>query len=99
MAARCRRVRRAALEKDCAHSVAALFDALALPAAFTGRRRDGRAFKTVETDLGRNSGADTLRFVIILILAVLAVLAGLFVYGQMLEPETRTISQEAEDAN
>lgn len=49
--------------------------------------------------VSRNSGANTLRFVIIIILVALAALAGLFVYGQMLEPETRTISQEAENAN
>jgi hypothetical protein len=35
--------------------------------------------------------------VVILILIALAVLAGLFVYGQMLEPETRTITQEAQN--
>jgi len=39
-----------------------------------------------------------LRFVIILILIALAALVGLFVYGEMLEPETRTITQEAENA-
>jgi len=49
-------------------------------------------------DVGANSGADTLRFVIILILIALAALVGLFVYGEMLEPETRTITQEAENA-
>ena len=40
-----------------------------------------------------------MRFVIILILIALAALAGLFVYGQMLEPETQTITEEADYAN
>jgi len=38
------------------------------------------------------------RFVMIVVLIVLAALVGLFVYGQMLEPETRLIEQEAVDA-
>ena len=37
-----------------------------------------------------------MRFVVILILIVLAALAGLFVYGQMLEADTETITQEAD---
>ena len=39
-----------------------------------------------------------MRFVAIIILAALAVLIGLFIYGQMLEPETRTIEVEANEA-
>lgn len=39
-----------------------------------------------------------MRLVIIVILLLLAVLSGLFVYGQMLEPETREIIQELPDA-
>lgn len=38
-----------------------------------------------------------MRFVLILLALVLAGLAGLYVYGQMLEPDTRTIEQEALD--
>ena len=41
----------------------------------------------------RNSGV---RFVLILALIALAALVGLFVYGQMLEPETTTIEVEAD---
>ncbi len=40
-----------------------------------------------------------MRFGLILLLLVIAVLAGLFVYGQMLEPETATIEQEALDVS
>jgi len=43
-------------------------------------------------------GAENLRFVIILLLLAAAVLAGLYVYGQMLEPEQETIEQEAINA-
>ncbi len=39
-----------------------------------------------------------MRFVAIIILAALAGLVGLFIYGQMLEPETRTIEVEANEA-
>lgn len=39
-----------------------------------------------------------MRFVAIIILAVLAALVGLFIYGQMLEPETRTIEVETNEA-
>jgi len=35
------------------------------------------------------------RFVVILIVLALAALAGLFVYGQMLQPEVGTITIEA----
>jgi len=37
------------------------------------------------------------RFIIIVVLLILAGLAGLYVYGQMLEPQTRMIEQEALD--
>ncbi|MBB5519719.1 hypothetical protein [Amphiplicatus metriothermophilus] len=36
-----------------------------------------------------------MRFMLILVGVVLAALAGLFIYGQLLEPETRLIEQEA----
>ncbi|MEM8771679.1 MAG: hypothetical protein AAGD92_08525 [Pseudomonadota bacterium] len=36
-----------------------------------------------------------MRFVVILIVLVLAAMAGLYVYGHMLEPDTKTITQEA----
>ena len=39
-----------------------------------------------------------MRFVAILALAALAGLIGLFIYGQMLEPETREIEVEANHA-
>ncbi len=93
MTARCRRVRRAAPEMVCR------------------ARPDGDLWRgsPVEVDGGNCGGqsetgrakqrSDTLRFVIILILVALAALVGLFVYGQMLEPETRTITQEAENAD
>jgi hypothetical protein len=35
------------------------------------------------------------RFFLVIILLALAALAGLFIYGQLLQPETRTIEQEA----
>lgn len=38
-----------------------------------------------------------MRFAVILVLFVLAVLAGLYFYGDMLEPETQVITQEAEN--
>ena len=38
-----------------------------------------------------------MRFVLILLGLALAVMAGLFVYGQMLEVETTTITQEVEN--
>jgi len=37
------------------------------------------------------------RFVAIIILAVLVGLIGLFIYGQMIEPDTRTIEVEANE--
>ncbi len=40
-----------------------------------------------------------MRFVLILLGLAVLILAGLFVYGQMLEPETRTIEVEANDAS
>lgn len=40
-----------------------------------------------------------MRFVLILAVLIVAALAGLYIYGQMLEPETRTIEQEALDAS
>ncbi len=40
-------------------------------------------------------GSSFVRFVGILVLLALAGLVGLFVYGQMLEPETREIRTEA----
>jgi hypothetical protein len=46
---------------------------------------------------GRGSGK--VRFVLILLVLVLAALAGLYIYGQMLEPDTRTIEQEALDVS
>ena len=39
-----------------------------------------------------------MRFVLIMVVLVLAVMGGLFVYGQMLEPQTHTIEVEARDA-
>ena len=39
-----------------------------------------------------------MRFVLIVVVLAVAVLAGLYIYGQMLEPETRIIEQEALDA-
>lgn len=39
-----------------------------------------------------------MRFVAIIILAALAALIGLLIYGQMLEPETRTYEVEANEA-
>ena len=38
-----------------------------------------------------------MRFVLILVFLAAAVVAGLYVYGQMLEPQTRTIEVEALD--
>lgn len=40
-----------------------------------------------------------MRFVLFLFLFAIAALAGLFVYGQILEPDTRTIEQEAIDGS
>ena len=40
-------------------------------------------------------GSGFVRFVAILVLLALAGLVGLFVYGQMMEPETREIEMEA----
>lgn len=36
-----------------------------------------------------------MRFVLILVAVAIAAVFGLFLYGQMLEPETREIEQEA----
>ncbi len=44
---------------------------------------------------GRGSGK--VRFVVILLVLVIAALGGLYIYGQMLEPDTRVIEQEALD--
>ena len=40
-----------------------------------------------------------MRLVFIIFLLAIASLAGLYIYGQMLEPDTRTIEQEALDAS
>ncbi len=43
-----------------------------------------------------NKDGDTqVRLVLILLLLLAAAMGGLFVYGQMLEPETQTITEEA----
>ncbi|MEM9495566.1 MAG: hypothetical protein AAGA09_06145 [Pseudomonadota bacterium] len=39
------------------------------------------------------------RFILIVVFLALAVLAGLFIYGQSLQPQTRVIEQEAIDAS
>ena len=39
-----------------------------------------------------------MRFILIVVLLALAALAGLFIYGQLLQPEVRTIEQEAINA-
>lgn len=39
-----------------------------------------------------------LRFVIILLVLAIAAMAGLYIYGQMLEPEQQMIEEEARDA-
>lgn len=36
-----------------------------------------------------------MRFVLIIVVLLAAAVAGLYIYGQMLEPETQTIEQEA----
>ena len=46
---------------------------------------------------GRGSGS--VRFTLIIAFLALAVLAGLYVYGQMLEPQTRTIEVEARNGS
>lgn len=43
-------------------------------------------------------GKVSVRFVAIIVLLALAGLIGLFVYGQMMEPELREIEVEAENA-
>jgi hypothetical protein len=43
-------------------------------------------------------GAANLRFIIVLLLATAAILAALYVYGQMIEPEQEMIEQEAINA-
>ncbi|MEO1243625.1 MAG: hypothetical protein AAFX54_17080 [Pseudomonadota bacterium] len=40
-----------------------------------------------------------MRFVLIIVALLAAALAGLYIYGQMLEPETQTIEQEALDVS
>ena len=40
-----------------------------------------------------------MRFVLITVFLVIAALVGLFIYGQMLEPETAVIEQEAVTAD
>lgn len=39
-----------------------------------------------------------MKFFLVIIVLALAALAGLFIYGQLLQPETRTIEQEAVSA-
>lgn len=39
----------------------------------------------------------TVRFIIVILLLFLAAMAGLYVYGQMLDPEQRMIEEEARD--
>ena len=39
-----------------------------------------------------------MRFILIIFLLALAALVGLYIYGGMIEPETRTIEQEATGA-
>jgi hypothetical protein len=46
---------------------------------------------------GESGASDVKVFLLVIILAVV-VLAGLFTYGQLLQPETRTIEQEAASA-
>lgn len=38
---------------------------------------------------------DDVRLVLIIVVLLAAAVAGLYIYGQMMEPETRTIEQEA----
>ncbi len=38
-----------------------------------------------------------MRFIIVILLLFLAAMAGLYVYGQMLDPEQRMIEEEARD--
>ena len=58
---------------------------------------DVGAFPNFGPNLGE--GVVYVRLVLILVVLVIASLAGLYIYGQMLEPETRTIEQEALDAS
>lgn len=65
----------------------------------------GPVLRTGGHDLGRRVGtretqrrAIGVRFVVIMILLAIAALAGLFVYGQMLEPEQVEIEVEAVNA-
>ena len=44
-------------------------------------------------------GVRFVRFVLIVVFVVLALLVGLFIYGQLLQPDTRVIEQEAIDAS
>lgn len=39
-----------------------------------------------------------MRFIIIIAVIVIAAILGLFLYGQMLEPDTRVIEQDAYEA-
>ena len=43
-------------------------------------------------------GAEIVRFFLIVVGLAVAALAGLFIYGQLLEPDTRMIEQEAVSA-
>jgi len=56
-----------------------------------------RAENGAYTSFGRGSGK--VRFVVILLVLVIAALGGLYLYGQMLEPDTRIIEQEALDVS
>lgn len=50
---------------------------------------------------GRESGtagAKIVRFFLVVVVLALAALAGLYVYGELLKPDTRTIEQEAVSA-
>lgn len=38
-----------------------------------------------------------MRFILLLAAVAIVALVGLFIYGQMLEPETRTITEEVRD--
>ncbi len=46
----------------------------------------------------RNRGAGIVRFILVVVLLALAGLAGLYIYGEVLKPDTRTIEQEAVSA-
>jgi len=88
MAARCSGERAPALDRVAVSGAAALLGGLGL------NRRLCLANGVV---LGCDQGSGGVRFVLIIMVIVLAVLAGLYVYGQMLEPQTHTIEVEALD--